>query len=211
VRDCDDVQLLDSKVARLQTKLGSKLIPLQSDGVTVANVRNIAVRNCHVSEVWEGIDFSDTSGEDFIYENCIASDTFTFGFKLAHPKRNGRMINCKSYRAGAAGFVMEPEVENVEFIQCDALETGSNGYWTKDDGSRLMTTGGFRLGTRVGLPTPVRIKFDRCTAINTNQPTTMDFGFACDGGFDAAKREIIAVGCTAKGARVAGIYNIEIK
>jgi hypothetical protein len=211
VRDCADVNLLDSKIARLQTKLGGKLIPLQSDGVTLANVTKIRVRNCDVSEVWEGIDFSDIRGEDFVYENCTATDTFTFGFKLAHPKRNGKMINCTSYRAGDAGFVMEPEVQNVEFIQCHALETGSNGYWTKDDGSRIMTTGGFRLGTRAGLPTPTHIKFDRCTAINTNQPTTMDFGFACDGGFDAAEREIIAVGCTTQGARVDGIYNIAIK
>jgi len=202
---CDDVQLLDSRVAKLQTKIGDRLYPLQSDGVTVANVTNFIVRNCHFYEVWEGIDFTGNRDEGFVCEDCTASDTLTFGFKLAHPKRNGKMINCTSHRAGGAGFVMEPEVENIEFIRCRALETGANGFWTTDDGRRLMTIAGFRLGANPALPTPARIKFENCTAINTSHPDAMDFGFLCEPGINPADREITAIDCTAKGAKVKDI------
>lgn len=205
---CNEVQLVDSRVARLQTKIGDRLYPLQADGVTVGHVRDFVVRNCHFSEVWEGIDFTYNSGENFVYENCTTSDTLVFGFKLAHPKRNGKLIDCTSYRAGGAGFVMEPEVENVEFIRCQAVETGAGGYWTTDDGRRLMTIAGFRLDTRSGLPTPRHIKFDMCQAINTTYPGAMDFGFLCGSDIDPAERDVRAIDCTSEGERVSDVRGI---
>ena len=39
----------------------------------------------------------------------------------------------------------------------------------------------------------------------------MDFGFACDGGIDLVEREIIASGCTVKGARVKDIHEMVIR
>lgn len=211
VRDCEDVELLDSKIERLQTKIDGKLYALQADGTTMASIKNLKIHDCHFANVWEGIDFTAQSGENFLFEDNTATDTFTFGFKLAHPKHDGKMINCTSYRAGNAGFIMEPEMENIEFIKCHAVETGANGYWTKADGSRLMTTGGFRLDTRSGLPTPLRIKFDGCSATNTNHPSTMDYGFICEGGIDPADRHIIATDCTAEGAKVKAIQGIVTK
>ena len=177
----------------------------------MANIKHLTVRRCHFANVWEGIDFTANVGEDFFYEDNTTSDTFTFGFKLAHPKQNGKMVNCTSYGAGNTGFVMEPEMENIEFIHCHAVETGANGYWTKEDGSRLMTTAGFKLDTRNRAVTPLRVTFDKCTAINTNHPSTMDFGFICDDGIDPAKRQIIAIDCAVQGARVKGIQGIVTK
>ena len=211
LRDCEDVELLDSNFDRLQTKIGDSLYPLQTDGVTVGNVNNITVKNCHFTKTWEGIDFTSSYGDNFLYENCTSSDNFTFAFKLAHPKSNGKMINCTAHRAGNAGFVLEPEMENIEFHNCHAFETGSNGYWTKDDGSRVMTIGGFRLFTNKNLPSPLRVKFVKCSAINENYPGSMDFGFACDGGIDLVEREIIASGCAVKGARVKDIHEMVIR
>jgi hypothetical protein len=179
--------------------------------VTIGNVKNITVKNCHITKTWEGIDFTSSYGDNFLYENCTASDNFTFAFKLAHPKSNGKMINCTAYRAGNAGFVLEPEMENIAFVNCHAFETGSNGYWTKEDGSRVMTIGGFRLFTNPKLPSPLRVQFEKCTAINVENSGTMDFGFACDGGIDPVKREIIATGCAVKGARVEDIHEIAIR
>ena len=202
---CDDVQVLNSRVERLQTRIGDRLYPLQADGMTATNVTNFAVRNCHFSEVWEGIDFNGNKDDSFVCEDCTASDTLTFGFKLAHPKRNGKLINCTAHRAGGAGFVMEPEVENIEFVGCHALETGANGFWTKDDGQRLMTISGFRLGVNTALATPTHIKLKNCTAINIGHPGAMDFGFACESGINPVDRDITATECTVEGAKVDGI------
>lgn len=211
IRDCRDVEFLDSKVAKLQTKIGDRLYSLQADGVTVANVANIHVKNCHFSEVWEGIDFTANSGSDFLYEDCTATDTFTFGFKLAHPKQNGKMVNCTSYRAGNAGFVLEPEMENIEYVGCNAFETGANGFWTKDDGSRLMTIGGFRQFTSQVLTNPMHVHFTKCTAINEASPGAMDYGIVCEGGINPAERDITATNCSAKGAKVKDIQGVVIK
>lgn len=211
IYDCKNVELLDSRIDRIQTKIGNTLLPLQTDGVTINKGSHIHVKNCHISQTWEGIDFTGTYGDHFLYADCTSADNFTFAFKLAHPKRDGKMVNCTAYRSGNAGFVLEPEMENIEFINCHAFETGSNGYWTKDDGSRVMTIGGFRLFTNRNLPEPLRVKFEQCSAINAANPGSMDFGFASDGGIDLVKREIIATGCTVKGARVKDIHEIVIQ
>ena len=68
-----------------------------------------------------------------------------------------------------------------------------------------MTIGGFWQFARAGEPTPFRIKFDKCTAINTIHPGAMDFGFLCDSGIDPQDREITAIDCTAKGAKIKDI------
>jgi hypothetical protein len=202
---CDDVELLDSRVERLQTRIGERLYPLQADGMTVTNVTNFTVRNCHFSEVWEGVDFNGNSDDGFVCENCTASDAFAFGFKLAHPKRNGRLINCTALRSGGAGFVMEPELENIEFIGCQARETGASGFWTKENGQRLMTIAGFRLGVHPSLPRPLRIMLRGCKAINAEHPGCMDFGIVCEPGIDPVDRKITATDCTVEGAKHAAI------
>jgi hypothetical protein len=211
VADASDVQLVDSKVERLQTEIGGRLYPLQADGVTVTGVTNLLVRNCQFSRVWEGIDITGDLCDGIVCEDCRATDTLTFGFKLAHPKRNARLINCTSYRAGNTGFVMEPEVENIQFIRCRALETGANGYWMKEDGGRLATIKGFSLGTNPSLPTPLRVTFENCMAVNKKAPSTLDIGFLCEGGIDPVEREIRAVNCTVMGANVKDIQGIVVE
>jgi hypothetical protein len=105
---------------------------------------------------------------------------------------------------------MEPELENIEFVGCQALETGANGFWTKEDGQRLMTIAGYRLGVNTALPRPNRIKFTKCTAINMSHPGAMDFGFACEPGINPVDREITTTGCTVEGAKVAGILGFAV-
>jgi hypothetical protein len=208
IQSANNVQLIDSRFASFQTRIGENDYPLQADGVTMASVTNALVSNCHFSEVWEGIDITGGLCDKLVCRDCTAADTLTFGFKLAHPKSNVKMIGCTSYRAGNTGFVMESEVENIEFIDCHALETGGNGYWTRKNGDRVMTIRGFGLDTNPKQPTPFRVKFENCTAINREFPDAMDFGFYCEAGIDPAEREIIAVKCTAEGARVKGIQGI---
>jgi polygalacturonase len=199
--DTNDVQIVDSKIERLQAKIGGRLYPLQADGLTVTGVNNLLVRNCQFSKVWEGIDMTGSMCDGILIEDCTATDTLTFGFKLAHPKRNVKLVNCTSIRAGNTGFVMQPEVENIEFIRCRALETGGSGYWIKDDGQRLGSTKGFSLDTNSEMPTPpLRVHFENCAVINKKFPNTLDIGFLCEAGINPAERDITAFNCTVIGA-----------
>jgi hypothetical protein len=198
--DTNDVQLIDSKIERLQAKIGGRLFPLQADGLTVTGVNNLVVRNCQFTKVWEGFDMTGSMCDGILVENCKATDLLSFGFKLAHPKRNVKLIDCVAYNAGNCGFVMEPEVENIEFIRCRALETGASGYWASDDKKSEPRTKGFSLGTNASLPTPLRVKFEDCEAINRKFPKTLGIGFLCEGGIDPAAREIRAVNCKVAGA-----------
>jgi len=200
VVDSHDVQIIDATIERLQTTIDGRLYPLQADGLTANGGSNLTVRNCKFADVWEGIDMTGRLIDGIVCEDCSATNTLTFGFKLAHPKRNARLINCTSYGAGNSAFVMEAEVENVEFINCRALETGANGYWMRDDGSRLATIKGFSLDANPALPTPLRVTFENCTAINQAHPHTLDFGFLCGAGIDPAARGIRAINCTVIGA-----------
>ena len=199
--DTNDVQILDSKVERLQGKIGGRLYPLQADGITVTGVNNLLVRNCQLSKVWEGIDMTGSLCDGLVVEDCTSTDTLSYGFKLAHPKKNVKLIDCTAIRAGNCGFVMEPEMENIEFLRCKALETGASGYWMKDDGQRLGSVRGFGLETNASRPKPFRVTFDRCAAINKKFSNVMDIGFLCEGDIDPAERQIRAVGCTVIGAK----------
>ncbi|WP_442484548.1 right-handed parallel beta-helix repeat-containing protein [Aeoliella sp. SH292] len=207
----NNVQVLDSTIARLQTRIGDQMYPLQADGATLTGVSNVLIRNCQFSEVWEGIDLTGQLSENFVFEDCTASDTLTFGFKLAHPKRHGKLVNCTSYRAGNTAFVMESEVEDIEFVNCHARETGANGYWTKEGHERLATIKGFGMSTNPEQSTPARVSFVDCSAENIESPLVMDFGFFCEDGIDPATRSIVAISCTVKGERVKGIQGIVVE
>lgn len=200
VMQATDVQLLDSKVERLQTKIGDQLYPLQADGVAVTDTTNLVVKNCHFTTVWEGIDMTGGMCDGIVVEDCTATDTLMFGFKLAHPKRNAKLINCTALRAGLSGFVMGAEMENIHFINCQALETGGSGYCLGDDGQPHAGISGFNLATNPALQTPVHVKFERCAALNTSFPNTMAIGFICEGVIDPVEHDIRAVNCQVVGA-----------
>ena len=202
-----DVEILDSRIERLQTKIGDRLYPLQSDGMTIGQVKNIVIRNCDIAKAWEGIDFTGRSGQDFVFENCTVTDTIGWAFKLAHPKQNGRIIDCTAVRGGISGFLVGAESENIELTRCRALETGANGYWNKADGSRAMTISGIRIESQAGLPTPRRIRVEHCSALNKLHPGAMDYGILCQA--PRAGREITLADFTTSGAKIRDIRGFD--
>lgn len=199
-----DVEILDSKIEGLQTRIVDQLYPLQSDGMTINRVSNIRISNCELSKVWEGIDFTGSAGRDFVFEGCTVSDTLGWAFKLAHPKQNGKIINCTAKRAGISGFLIGGQSENIKVIDCIALETGANGYWTRADGSHVMDISGFRIDSGgADSPTPRQIKVDRCAAINRLHPGAMDYGMLSRAVLEG--RDITLGEFTVEGAKVEDI------
>jgi acyl-CoA thioesterase-1 len=208
IENTEDVVIADSKVERLQTKIGDKLYPLQCDGMTINKVKGLVIRNCRITKVWEGIDFTGAAGRDFVYENCVTSDTLGYGFKLAHPKQNGKLINCTAVDGGQTGFVFGGEVENVVLSGCRALETGANGYWVNGEGKRMKPLSGFLIES-IGdtNPFPRQIHIEHCAAINTAHPGAMDFGLQCEP--KPEMREITVTDFTVVGAATRATDGIE--
>jgi acyl-CoA thioesterase-1 len=207
LQNSEDVVVADSRIERLGTKIGNQFYPLQCDGMTVNRVKNSVIRNCQIAKVWEGIDFTGGGGQDFVFEGCTASDTLGWAFKLAHPKQNGKIINCTAIRGGLAGFLVGGETENVTLTGCRALETGGNNYWTKADGTAVMVVSGYRIeGNGDASPLPRQIHVEHCTAINKEHPGAMEFGIFCQA--KPAGRDITLNDFKCEGAKTREIEGI---
>lgn len=171
----ENVKIMRLRIERIGTRIEGKFVPWQADGVTVSGVKNLTMRHCQISQVWEGIDFTGRGVDGFLQEDIHISDTFAYGFKYAHPQRNGRVLNCSSTRAGFKSFIIGSECENIEFIQCSALETGVNSQWRKPDRERNGISG-FELDFDEA-HSPKNILLRNCRAENVEAPNMMDVGF----------------------------------
>jgi|GEM_PF-1926806 len=171
----DDVEITNSRIERIGTKVDGKFLPWQADGVTVSGVKNLVMRDCIITSTWEGIDFTGKGVDGFVQENIRISDSFAYGFKYAHPQKNGKVINCISEHAAYRSFTIGAECENIEFINCVALETGSKNYWRRE-GRERNGIFGFELGFQEG-SSPKNITLKDCRAENVEFPNTMECGF----------------------------------
>jgi Right handed beta helix region len=174
---CDGVELIESTVERLGVEIDGVFHPWQADGITVGRSRNVTMRDCRISDVWEGIDFTGALCENFHQENITIADTFSYGFKYAHPKKNGLVVNCVSIRAGMTGFIIGSECDGVVFRNCQSLETGASGHWTKDEPRPNVS--GFRLEGGPEGKLPRGVVLEDCVSINEDFPGAMAYGFTC--------------------------------
>jgi hypothetical protein len=208
VGQCKDVEIRDSRIEGLQVKIGGQMYPLQSDAITIGNTQGVVVRNTDMAKAWEGIDFTGQSGRDFLFENCTVTDTIGWAFKLAHPKQNGKIVDCLAIRGGIAGFLVGAQSENVELIRCRAIETAANGYWKHSDGHHIMAMSGFRIQGEPNLATPRGIHLRDCLAVNQLAPGAIDYGILCEAPAD--KQDITLNGFTSVGAKLADLKGIKL-
>jgi hypothetical protein len=169
----ENVEITETRVQRMGTTVEGQFLPWQADGMTISGVRNFTMRDSTVSETWEGIDFTGRGVGGFLQERITISDAFSYGFKYAHPQRNGRVVDCVAERCAFKGFIVGAECENLEFIRCAARETGARRYWHR--GAR-PSIDGFSLQFEAG-HAPRKITFRDCTATDSASPPNMNFGF----------------------------------
>ncbi|MCA9445469.1 MAG: right-handed parallel beta-helix repeat-containing protein [Candidatus Omnitrophica bacterium] len=205
ISQSENVEVLDSTIDRLQVAIGGDLYPLQTDAMTVNRVKNIVARNSHFSKTWEGIDFTGDAGQGFEWRDCVAEDTLGFSFKVAHPKQNGKMINCRAERSALGGFTIGAESENIQLIDCIALETGAGNLWRETDGSPFIEVIGIRVDGQSGLETPKNILIERCSAINKTWAGAMDYGIRNEHLNKDPGHNIKLVDCNAEGAKIENI------
>jgi hypothetical protein len=116
-------------------------------------------------------------------------------------------VNCVAERSGIAGFTIGGKSENIEVLDCKALENGYPYYWARSDGTRSPNSAGFRIeADDAGSPLPTNIRLDRCVAINEQHPEAMEYGILCQP--DPAKHGITLGAFEAKGAKIAAIQGI---
>jgi hypothetical protein len=195
-----NVVISEAKIERLQTRASDQLLPLQTDGITLNRVDDLVLRNCVIADVWEGIDFTGADGNRFRYEHCTVSRALGTAFKFVYAKRNGTLVDCTAEAAGQNGFSIGRYTEDLELVNCRALETGATGVYTKEDGSRVATICGIDIAGAVGLATPRRITLKGCSSVNKSHPGAMDYGIRCE--TPPAGREIRLLDCEATGARI---------
>lgn len=195
----EDVEIINSRIERIGTRIEGRFEPWQADGATISGVKNLTMRHCVISQVWEGIDFTGKGVDGFLQEDIHISDTFAYGFKYAHPQKNGRVVNCTSTRAGFKSFIIGSECENIEFIGCTALETGVDSRWKKPDRERNGISG-FELDFDAE-HTPRHITLRDCRAENVTSPNQMDFGFLTSDRARDPALGIRLINPTAKGAK----------
>jgi hypothetical protein len=168
-----NMEIADTRVHRIGTMVEGQFLPWQADGMTVSGVKNFTMRDSTVSETWEGIDFTGRGVDGFLQQNITIRDSFSYGFKYAHPQRNGRVVDCVSERSAFKGFIVGAECENIEFIHCAARDTGARRYWHR--GAR-PSIDGFSLQFEPA-HAPRNITFRDCTATDSASPPNMNFGF----------------------------------
>lgn len=169
----ENVELSGCRVHRIGTMVEGQFLPWQADGMTISGVKNFTMRDSTVSETWEGIDFTGRGVDGFLQQNITIRDAFSYGFKYAHPQRNGRVIDCVSEQSSFKGFIVGAECENIEFIHCTARDTGARRYWHR--GPR-PSIDGFSLQFEPN-HSPRNITFRDCTATDSASPPNMNFGF----------------------------------
>lgn len=214
IRSSQNVEISDSTVEALRVSIGDRLYPLQTDGITLNRVSGITVRNCRFAKVWEGIDFTGAAGDNFVFEDCVAEDCFAYGFKLAHPKQNGKLIRCRAERSGLVGFVIGPKSENILLKECVAAETGAPGFWVSSKGEAMPVVAGIKIERAAGvdaigrsldgLATPKDITIEKCAAINKTHPETMAYGILCEAPPEG--RNIVLIDSIATGAKIQDIH-----
>lgn len=139
---------------------------------------NFGLTNCTSSVIDQGFDFTGSLGNSyFTITNCRAIDCGAVGFKFANSSFNGVVSNCVAEDCGYFGFgvqgmteVSNPLVRNITFSNCQAINIGSNGYFS--------TTYGFCvLQSSIDVTYPRSIRFQNCSAVDEQTVKTMDFGF----------------------------------
>lgn len=171
----EDVEIIRCRIERIGTTVEGRFLPWQADGMTVSAVRGLVMRDCDFSQCWEGIDFTGRGVDGFLQEDIRIRDTFAYGFKYAHPQKNGRVVRCLSERAGYRAFTIGSEAENIAFVACIARETGVDSRW-RVPGRPINGIAGFELGFD-GDHSPRNITLSDCLAENRAFPNQMDFGF----------------------------------
>lgn len=176
---CSDFKLSAPDVHRIDAEIGGVVRALQTDGITVGGCRAFKIFGAVVSYCGEGIDVTGSNGNtEFEIVGGEIFDCDAFGLKLANSATKGKVRGVSARDCGWSGFVVSGPnfsgvaCDDIEFVGCDSLNSGSNGYW-----SGGHTTGFSLLSSPSYSAYPSNVVFNGCTARDTQAVKTMKYGW----------------------------------
>lgn len=181
--------------------------PYQTDGITVSGSSLWRIAGGTIKNCGEGIDVTGTEGNSrFSITATQAIDIDSYGFKFANSASQGVVTGTIARDCGFMGHVVSgaseaglPKCEDITFIRCKSISTGSNGNWAAG-----ITAGFAVLTSRFDTDWPQAITFVECEALDEQRPPTMKYGFRSEPAMSAATaRPNRMVNCHSRGHAVA--------
>jgi hypothetical protein len=180
LENCSRFTLPQPLVHGIDSEIASVVRAVQTDGITIAGCSDFTLLGPQVYSCGEGIDITGGAGNKrFSIVGGNLRDIDSFGIKCANSASFGLISDVNVRDAGYSGFVVSgpaesglPKCEHIRFVNCNAINTGSNGNWS------TQLVAGFAIMSGAYDPTwPQHIRFINCLALD-NQPTkTMKYGY----------------------------------
>jgi hypothetical protein len=181
LNSCSDVDIVDVLIRNIDGVIGAGAPrAFQTDGITIGGSSLFRIAGGSVQNCGEGIDVTGSLGcSRFSIVGVQAIDCDSFGFKFANSISEGIISACIARSCGYAGFVVGgavgaslPRCEDILFLACKAVSTGSNGNWSASDTAGFMVLQG-----SYDQHLPANIRFVECEAIDEQVSPTMKYGF----------------------------------
>lgn len=186
--------------------LGQAAFNRYTRGITVSGTKNWVILGGTVENVDQGLDITGSeNSERFAVIGLVTQDCYTWGMKCANTVTYGVFSACQAWRAGIAGFVasppssvLSPQTQFIEYIGCQAVETGQSNVWQAS-----ANVAGFSVLNSGAYPNfPRNVRFIGCSALADG--ATMEYGFISQptGPGGVGDQWVEVVDCTVSGATV---------
>lgn len=172
-------------VDRIESEISGVARPVQTDGVCISGCTDFKIKDPMISFCGEGIDLTGSLGNrKFEIIGGVLSDIDAFALKLANSASRATIHGVTFLRAGWSGFIASgpgapgiPRCEDIDVIQCKAIDTGSNGRWASQN-----VAGYSVMQSNIDTTYPQGVRLISCTAQDTQAVRTMKYGARNDNG-----------------------------
>lgn len=180
INSCSDFSLKKSFVRDLGGNYGVGATTEFSTGILIEGCTDYIVSGHKIKNVDNGLVLGGTVGnKNFIIDAGYTNDCRSFGHNFSTSAFNGQVGNCSARDCGFAGFLVTGPDDvisivpgDIEFNNCTAYDTGSNGFFSVFSPTGFLTSIGAEQVTE-----PLGIKYYGCRAIDKQSIKTMVDGF----------------------------------
>jgi hypothetical protein len=169
------------------------------------------------AQVWsldQGIDFTGSNGNsNFRVIGGIARDCWSAGWKFSSSARDGVITGATALRCDLYGFFasgtgtdLPIKTGDLTFVNCQAIDIGSEGNWAAGD----RRPAGFAVEDSSGEVYPaLGIRYIDCRAVDRQAVPTMRYGFMNEVEDPAGLRPNRCIDCVSIGHTTAAFFNID--
>jgi hypothetical protein len=180
LNQCSHFELVEPDVQNIDALIGGVVKVVQTDGITISGCTDFSVIRPYVNGAAECIDLTGSVGNrNFEIIGGELHNGSSYGLKIANSGRQGNILFVKTYHCGRSGFAVSgpgqaglPKIEQIQFSNCKAINTGSNGLYSNENVSGFSVQRGEH-----DITYPQAIHFYECLAEDNQTVKTMKYGF----------------------------------